>query len=292
MSVWRLVRAAVVVLAAAKVLAMQAATAAGVQITDDRGRVLHWDSPPMRIVSLLPSLTESVCALGACDRLVGVDRYSNWPAQVTRLPRMGGGLDPVIELVVAQRPDVVLMATSSRAAQRLESLGIRVVAIEPFSHADVQRMLQRLSQMLGVDGAARVWQGIEAGLAAAAQSLPPQVRGQRVYFEVNAAPYAAGEASFIGETMARLGLRNVVPRELGAFPRINPEWVVRADPDLIIVSNTESVRLAQRPGWQALRAVREHRVCVLSSADAEMLSRAGPRLAEAAQRIARCVSPS
>ena len=248
----------------------------------------------MRIVSLLPSLTESVCALGACDRLVGVDRYSNWPAQVTRLPRMGGGLDPVIELVVAQRPDVVLMATSSRAAQRLESLGIRVVAIEPFSHADVQRMLQRLAQMLGVDAAgsaARVWQGIDAGLVAAAQSLPPQVRGQRVYFEVNAAPYAAGEASFIGETMSRLGLRNVVPRELGAFPRINPEWVVRADPDLIIVSNTESARLAQRPGWQALRAVREHRVCVLSSADAEMLSRAGPRLAEAAQRIARCVSP-
>ena len=208
---------------------------------------------------------------------------------------MGGGLDPVIELVVAQRPDVVLMATSSRAAQRLESLGIRVVAIEPFSHADVQRMLQRLAQMLGVDAAgsaARVWQGIDAGLVAAAQSLPLQVRGQRVYFEVNAAPYAAGEASFIGETMSRLGLRNVVPRELGAFPRINPEWVVRADPDLIIVSNTESARLAQRPGWQALRAVREHRVCVLSSADAEMLSRAGPRLAEAAQRIARCVSPS
>ncbi|NBQ86871.1 MAG: ABC transporter substrate-binding protein [Betaproteobacteria bacterium] len=292
MSGSRCLRAAVAVLAALITLAVHAVAAAGVQITDDRGRVLQWDSPPMRIVSLLPSLTESVCALGACDRLVGVDRYSNWPAQVARLPRMGGGLDPVIELVVAQKPDAVLMATSSRAAQRLESLGIRVVAIEPFSHADVQRMLQRLSQMLGTDSAARVWQGIDAGLNAAAQALPPHARGQRVYFEVNAAPYAAGEASFIGETLARLGLRNVVPRELGPFPRINPEWVVRADPDLIIVSSTESARLAQRPGWQSLRAVREQRVCVLSSADAEMLSRAGPRLAEAAQRIARCVSPS
>lgn len=287
MSVWRFVRAAVVVLAAVMALAMQAATAAGVQITDDRGRVLQWDSPPARIVSLLPSLTESVCALGACDRLVGVDRHSNWPAQVERLPRLGGGLDPVIELVVAQKPDVVLMATSSRAAQRLESLGIRVVAIEPFSHADVQRMLQRLAQMLGSD-ATRVWQGIDAGLDAVAQTLPAKARGQRVYFEVNASHYAAGEASFIGETIARLGLRNVVPRELGPFPRLNPEWVVRADPDLIIVAGAESARVVQRPGWQSLRAVREQRVCVLSSADVDMLLRAGPRLAEAAERIARC----
>jgi len=269
-----------------------AAGGAVVQITDDRGRVLTWDEPPRRIVSLLPSLTESVCALGACDRLVGVDRHSNWPAQVERLPRLGGGLDPVIELVVAQKPDVVLMATSSRAAQRLESLGLRVVAIEPFSHADVQRMLQRLAQMLGTDAAAPLWQGIEAELGAAARSLPAAARGQRVYFEINAAPYAAGEASFIGETLTRIGLRNVVPRELGPFPRINPEWVVRADPDLVIVANSQTAPLARRPGWQSMRALREQRVCVLSAAEADMLSRAGPRLAEAARVIARCAGRS
>lgn len=276
----------------AMAIGVASALAAPLQITDDRGQVVRWDSPPMRIVSLLPSLTESVCALGACDRLVGVDRYSNWPEPVTRLPRMGGGLDPVIEQVVAQRPDVVLLATSSRAAQRLESLGLRVVAIEPHSHADVQRMLQRLSVMLGLDTAADLWQRIDTGLLAQAQAVALKARGLRVYLEVNAAPYAAGEASFIGETLMRLGLRNVVPRDLGSFPRINPEFVVRADPDLIIVAHADAASLARRPGWQTMRAVRGQRVCRLSVAEADILVRAGPRLLEAARLMAQCAMQS
>ncbi len=100
-----------------------------VQLTDDRGRQITLAQPPQRIVSLLPSLTESVCALGQCARLVGVDRYSNWPGSIAGLPRVGGGIDPSIEAVVALRPDVVLMATSSRAAARLEALGLKVVAL-------------------------------------------------------------------------------------------------------------------------------------------------------------------
>ena len=70
-----------------------ASNAQAAEITDDRGRTLRFDKPALRVVSLLPSLTESVCALGACQRLVGVDRYSDWPAQVKRLPQVGGGLD-------------------------------------------------------------------------------------------------------------------------------------------------------------------------------------------------------
>jgi iron complex transport system substrate-binding protein len=93
------------------------APAQGVQITDDRGRTVALPRTPQRIVSLLPSLTETVCALEQCHRLVGVDRYSNWPASVGKLPKVGGGLDPNIEAIVALRPDVVLMSvTSSRAA--------------------------------------------------------------------------------------------------------------------------------------------------------------------------------
>jgi iron complex transport system substrate-binding protein len=100
-------------------------------ITDGRGRSIHFDQPPARIVSVLPSLTESVCALGQCQRLVGVDRYANWPASVRQLPQVGGGLDPNIEAIAALRPDVVLLATSSRASDRLEALGFKVVALEP-----------------------------------------------------------------------------------------------------------------------------------------------------------------
>ncbi|MBP6599767.1 MAG: ABC transporter substrate-binding protein, partial [Giesbergeria sp.] len=176
-----------------------------VQLTDDRGRQITLAQPPQRIVSLLPSLTESVCALGQCARLVGVDRYSNWPGSIAGLPRVGGGIDPSIEAVVALRPDVVLMATSSRAAARLESLGLAVVALEPKTHADVQRVLGKLGQLLAVPDALQVWRSIDAGVSAAAQSLPATVRGTRVYYEVSRGPYGAGSSSFIGETLTRLG---------------------------------------------------------------------------------------
>ncbi|MDZ4076292.1 MAG: helical backbone metal receptor, partial [Hylemonella sp.] len=107
--------------------------AGAVQLTDDRGEPVTLARPPQRIVSLLPSLTETVCALGECQRLVGRDRYSNHPASVRPLPQVGGGLDPSIEAIVALKPDLVLLATSSRAAQRLQSLGLTVAAFEPRS---------------------------------------------------------------------------------------------------------------------------------------------------------------
>ena len=120
------------------------APAHALQVTDDRGVSVTFAHSPQRIVSILPSLTESVCALEQCQRLVGVDRYSNYPASVRSLPVVGGGLDPNIEAIVALRPDVVLMAVSSRASQRLESLGIKVLALEPKNHADVQRVLKKI----------------------------------------------------------------------------------------------------------------------------------------------------
>ena len=117
-------------------LLLGAAARAGDEIVDDAGQRTRLDAAPARVVSLLPSLTETVCALGACERLVGVDRYSNWPASVQKLPQLGGGLDPNIEAVVAARPDVVLIGTSSRAAVRLRALGLKVVALEPRTRAD------------------------------------------------------------------------------------------------------------------------------------------------------------
>ena len=266
------------------------AQAAPLQVTDDRGVTITFPQVPQRIVSLLPSLTETVCALDQCHKLVGVDRYSNWPASVTRLPQVGGGLDPNIEAIVALRPDVVLAATSSRSALRLEALGIRVVALEPKTHADVQRVLGKVGQVLAVADAQKVWRTIDAGVSAAAQSLPASVRGTRVYFEVNRGPYAAGESSFIGEILTRLGVRNVVPAELGPFPKLNPEFVVRANPDVIMIGEKEADGLAQRPGWQSIRAVREQRLCVFPAVDSDVLVRPGPRMAESARLMAQCLS--
>jgi len=266
------------------------ASASALQVTDDRGVTVTLAAPPQRIVSLLPSLTETVCQLDQCHRLVGVDRYSDWPASVRKLPQVGGGLDPNIEAIVALRPDVVLVATSSRASDRLRALGLKVVALEPKTHADVRRVLDKVGLVLGVPDAQKVWRAIDAGVSAAAQSLPAGVRGTRVYFEVNRGPYGAGESSFIGETLARLGVKNILPASLGPFPKLNPEYVVRANPDLIMVGAYNAEGLAQRPGWPGIRALREQRVCIFPPEEAGVLVRPGPRMAEAARLMARCLT--
>ena len=280
----------VAVLLALLLLMLGTAQAQGVQLTDDRGRAVQLPRAPQRIVSLLPSLAETVCALDQCHRLVGVDRYTNWPESVRQLPQVGGGLDPNIEAVVALRPDVVLMAKSSRAAARLEALGIAVVALEPKTHADMQRVLGKVGQLLGVQDAQRVWRATDAGVQAAAQSLPPAARGARVYFEVNPGPYGAGPGSFIGETLARLGARNILGATLGPFPKLNPEFVVRADPDLIMIGARSAEGLAARPGWASMRALREQRMCVFSPEQSDVLIRPGPRMAEAARLMAACLA--
>jgi iron complex transport system substrate-binding protein len=268
----------------------QAPMAQGLQITDDRGVAVRLAQSPQRIVSLLPSLSETVCALGECARLVGVDRYSNFPLHLSQLPQVGGGLDPNIEAIVALKPDVVLMAVSSRASDRLEALGIKVLAFQTQSHADVRRVLEKIGLLLEVRDAQRVWRVIDAGVSAAAQSLPERVRKTRVYFEVNRGPFAAGTSSFIGETLSRLGVKNIVPVELGPFPRLNPEFVVRANPDLIMISVRNHSGLAERPGWSGIRAIRENRVCVFTSEQADFLVRPGPRMADAARLMARCLT--
>ena len=265
------------------------AQAQGVQVTDDRGHAVQLPQPPERIVTLLPSLAETVCALGECRRLVGVDRYTNWPASVNQLPNVGGGLDPNIEAIVALRPDVVLMATSSRAAERLRALGIAVLALEPKTHADVQRVLDKVGQLLGRGDAQRVWREIDAAVSAAAQSLPASARGQRVYFEVSPGPFGAGEASFIGETLARLGARNILPASLGPFPKLNPEYIVRADPDRIMVGSRSAEGLLSRPGWAQMRALRQGRLCRFNADESDTLIRPGPRMAEAARLMADCL---
>ncbi|NJS37084.1 MAG: ABC transporter substrate-binding protein [Brachymonas sp.] len=144
---------------------------AGVTAIDARGKAVTFERSPQRIVSVLPSLTESVCVLGACDRLVGVDRYSNWPEQVKKLPQVGGGLDLNIEAIIRLKPDVVLAATSSRAGERLEQLGIKVLMFEPASHEQVKRSLMALDAMLGTSQASSVWAKIERDLADAAKLL-------------------------------------------------------------------------------------------------------------------------
>ncbi|OJX07458.1 MAG: ABC transporter substrate-binding protein [Burkholderiales bacterium 70-64] len=278
---------------AACLIALVAHASAGAQITirDDRGVTTSFAAVPTRIVSLLPSLTEAVCTLGACASLVGIDRFSNWPAEVARLPKVGSMEDAQIERVVALRPDVVLLGPSVRAIDRLEALGLKVVAIQSQTHADVRHMLETLARLLGRPEAAQpLWAAIEADLQRAAQRVPAALRGQRVYFEITAAPHAAGVGSFIDETLRRLGMANAVPAELGPFPRLNPEFVVRLQPDIVMATRRDLAEMARRPGWAGLRALQRQRSCGFPIETYEVLIRPGPRLGEAALELARCLA--
>lgn len=267
-----------------------AAALARIAVTDDRGRVVELPGPPARIVSLQPSSTETVCELGACDRLVGVDRFSDWPARVKGLPQVGGLEDAQLERIVALRPDLVVAGPHARVIDRLEALGVPVLVTEAKDLPDIRRMLGVVAQVLGSPGAEEVlWRRMNARIDAAAARVPARMRGKRVYFEVASGPFAGGESSFVGETMTRLGLRNVVPAALGPFPKLNPEYVVRARPDLLMASERDLALMAQRPGWGHLDALRNARLCSFPDDFFQVFLRPGPRIGEAAEAMADCL---
>jgi iron complex transport system substrate-binding protein len=264
---------------------------AQIVLKDDRGSTVTLAATPQRVVSLLPSLTECLCALGACARLVGTDRYSNFPESVRRLPKLGGLEDAQVERIVALRPEVVLAAPSARVIERLETLGLKVLVLESRNQADLRHTLDLLAQMLGEPARAEtLWARIDAETRAAVAQVPAALHGRRVYFEVDATPYAAGAGSFIGETLRQLGLGNVVPPELGPFPKLNPEFVVRAQPDVVMAPARNLAEMPKRPGWARLIALQKHQACGFDAARYELLTRPGPRLGEAALVLADCLA--
>jgi iron complex transport system substrate-binding protein len=268
-----------------------AAQPSAVTVRDDRGVEHRFEQPPRRIVTLLPSLTESIWALGGGAKLVGVDRWSNWPAALSRLPRLGGLEDAQIEAIAALKPDVVLASASARSLDRLEALGLRVLRLKSETHADVRRTLGLLAGLLGTpQEGEKLWSRLEREMDHAARRVPASLAGQRVYFEIGGGPYAAGTSSFIGQTLARLGLSNIVPASLGPFPKLNPEFVVKAQPDLVMGVQREQAGMAERPGWNTLAAIRNDRRCGFETAQYDMLVRPGPRLGEAAHVLADCLA--
>lgn len=262
-------------------------------LTDDRGRVVVIDKAPQRIITLLPSLGEIVCELQACDRLVGVDRYSNWPDRVKSLPQLGGIDDTQLEALIKLKPDLVLLARSARVTQRLESMGIKVVALEPQNQEDMRRVIQLIAGALHLpqpqDRAQTLWQSIQQKLEAAALRVPAKAKGMRIYFEAGSGYFAAGEASYIGETLKRLGLVNVVTPAMGAFPQVNPEFVVKTNPQIIFMGERTATDLKSRPGWQRIEAIAQQRICAFPPAQADIIVRSGPRIPEAADLMVACL---
>ena len=264
-------------------------------LTDDLDRTVTLDAEPQRIVTMLPSHTETVCALGACDRLVGIDDFSNYPEEVNALPRLGGLYNPNIEAIIALEPDLVLISEHGELASTLEQAGITVYAGSAQTFKETFETFRTLGQLVNrADEAEALAERVEREIDAIAERVAGR-ENPSVYYEIDAAPYSVGPESFIGVLISKAGGNNIVTPEMGDFPQLDPEFVVAADPDIIILGNApygESAEtLAARPGWEGLSAVQQGRVYELTEEQVDLANRPGPRLAQGVLLFASIFHP-
>lgn len=288
------VRVAIAAIALALVSGTVSA-AAPVVVVDDLGREVRLAAAPQRIVSLVPSHTETVCALGACDRLVGRDAWSDHPRSVLALPDLGSAFAPDLEAIVALRPDLVLVDEYSGAVEALAPLGLVVFAGTPQRLEEVFDMVDRLGRLLGAATEAALLQGRLRGELDGVAAVVAGRPRPTVFYEIDPSPYSVGPDGFIGTLIELAGGANVVPPELGDFPLVDPEFVVAADPQVIVLADApygiDLAALRARPGWSSIAAVREGRVFELTQAQSDVLSRPGPRVGEALMLLARLFHP-
>ncbi|MDP9035384.1 MAG: helical backbone metal receptor [Myxococcota bacterium] len=265
------------------------AAAFPVRVRDDRGQTVLVPREPRRIVALLPSYTELLFALGVGDRVVGVDDFSEYPPEVSGLPRLGGLYDTHLESLLSLRPELVLMSHPNGAAAALEQNGLAVWAGNAPRFEDVFRVIDAVGALVGRTAEAS---GLSQRIRGEIAAIEGRLRGSprvRVYYELDPTPYAAGPTSFVGEMLAKAGGDNVVPGGLGDFPKINPEAVIAGDPEVIMGASLAEV--AARPGWSAIAAVRSGRVYKLSPAESHVVVCPGPRIAAGIEVLARHLHP-
>lgn len=269
-----------------------AATKYPLTLTDDLGRKVVIAKEPKRIISMLPSHTETVVALGAGNKLVGVDEYSNYPASVvTKLPKVGSAFGPDLEKIVALKPDLVLAdeSKSSKLVAKLEAAGLTVYGGSAQTYNEVFQKIAVLGKITNRETqATRLTTQIRSDL----NTLQKKVVGRptvSVYYEVDPAPYSVGPNSFIGTLITKAGGKTIIPAALGDFPKIDPELIVKSNPAVMVGLTAEEAR--SRPGWGNLRAVKAGRIYKPNDEERDALSRPGPRLAVALRALIKMLHP-
>lgn len=265
-------------------------------VTDSVGRTVTLPAEPRRIVAMLPSHTETLFALGVGGRVVGVDDFSNYPPEAAGIPRLGNLFNPGVEAIVAARPDLVLLDRQIELAETLASAGLTVVNIHAETIDEALAAILTTGRLVNrAQAAASLVAGIREQLAAIGRQVAPAV-APRVFYEISEDLYTAGPRSFIGQLIAAAGGRNIIPAELGAFPQVSPELVIRADPEVILLSDAPygvtPRSVASRPGWAGVSAVRNGRVIGLTSEEVDVISRPGPRLGQAVGLLAAHLHPA
>jgi iron complex transport system substrate-binding protein len=245
---------------------------------------------PARLISLMPALTEATCMLGACERLVATDQHSDWPVQVQKLPKLASLDSASLETLIRLKPDLILAHPGGRLNERLKALGFRVLELRSDNLQDIRHALLEIERALNMGlphRAEKLWSEAQAAIQAQAKTLALSKK-TRVYIEIDSALYAAGPSSYLGEILSTLGAHNIVPKELTAFPKLAPEFVLKQRPDVLMQLHS-GPGFDSRPGWQALDAIKRGRVCHWNTSELNILVRPGPRLAEASALMAACL---
>jgi iron complex transport system substrate-binding protein len=237
-------------------------SAATREFTDSRGKTIRIVYPPRRIVSIIPSTTELLYAVGAGDQIAGVTTWCDWPPEATAKPKIG---DIVVdyERMATLKPDVVVTywSQTKKTSADIESKGIPLFSVEPHSFEEIIRSLRMLGKMTGHEE-----QGEKAASALEARVKAVVAQpGPTVYFEHSPEPLGTtGPDTYTGDALRRAGARNIFD---GGWHLIDWEAVMKRDPEVILITHDRRTGLERRAGWANLRAVKNKRVYFVEKAD-------------------------
>ena len=262
-------------------------------VTDMTGREVELAAPAQRIVALTPSDCEILYAIGAGDLLVGRGTYCDYPAEVSELPVVASGADTNVEQILALEPQVIVMSKMAQTVEQVEALeaaGVRVVISDAQNLAGVYDAIEMLGELTGyLEKAADLSAELRAGFEVL--SARAEVTGKTVYFEVSPLEWGlwtSGADTFLDALAQIVGLTNAFA-DVSGWAEISQEQVLARDPDYIVTTaayygegEQPVEEIMSREGWQDLKAVKNGAVY---NADADMTSRPGPRLLDAAQDL-------
>jgi iron complex transport system substrate-binding protein len=278
-------------------LLLAVAPAQAATISDMLGRPVTVPDGPLRVVSLAPSLTEIVFALGRGDWLVGVTDFCDYPPEARSKPRVGGPMTPDLERVVRARPDLALATADGNPRETLAQLArlhIPVFAVKAEGYAGILGSAEAVGRALRAElEAAALVQDIRDRVAAIRRAVALRVRPRVLYLVWTDPLIAAGPATYIHDLIEMAGGENVVRERSVPYPRLSWEEVVGAAPEVILVASHRDG--PDRPsigevwrGWQSVPAVRSGRIIAVPG---DTIHRPGPRVAEGVERLARAIHP-
>jgi len=251
--------------------------------------------PPQRIVSLAPSVTETLFALGFGNRLVGVTTYCDYPVEAQKLPKIGGFMSPSLEVIVAKQPDLVIgvsSATDPVKAREMQRLGLKVTLISLVSINDILSSIKTVARLLGnPEAGEKLVRKITGQFDEVKKRIAPAPR-RSTLLAVGVRPLVAvGGKNFIDELITLAGGENIAGNAAQPWLNLPDEYVVAKAPQVIIEAGMESERSETAKHWADLRsipAVKERRVY---SSPSDKILRPGPRIGEGLEDIARLVHP-